>query len=364
MALMNAVAVLVIACPCALGLATPAALMVGLGRGAGLGVLVKSAASLESANRIDTVVLDKTGTLTEGRPVVERIVAGALPEDRLLALAAAAEGGSEHPLARAVIEAARARGLQQLEATRFAATAGGGIEARVDGSAVLVGNRAFLERSGVAVPANALDGSEMTEIHVAADGTWAGGLGLADQVRPEAAEVVRALELSGLEVVMLTGDGEGPARRVADRLGIRRVVASVRPEGKAHVIRTLRSEGRHVAMVGDGVNDAPALAEATLGVAMGGGTDVAAAAADITLLRSDLRGLAHALGLARRTMAVVRQNLVWAFLYNVVGIPLAAGALYGVTGWLLSPMFASLAMSFSSTAVLANSLRLRRMALA
>ena len=364
MALMNAVAVLVIACPCALGLATPAALMVGLGRGAGLGVLVKSAASLESASRIDTVVFDKTGTLTVGRPALVRVVPGSLPEAELLALAAAAEGGSEHPLARAVIEGARARGVHVPAAARFSATAGGGIEAQVAGRTVVAGNRAFLARAGIAAPEDAFGGEPLTEIHVAADGTWAGALGLADPARPEAAEVVRALERAGAEVVMLTGDGEGPARQVAERLGIRRVIAAVRPEGKAHVIRTLRAEGRRVAMVGDGVNDAPALAEATLGMAMGGGTDVAAAAADVTLLRGDLHGVAHALGLARGTMRVVRQNLAWAFLYNVVGIPLAAGALYGATGWLLTPMFASLAMSMSSVLVLANSLRLRRMQLA
>ncbi len=364
MALMNAVAVLVIACPCALGLATPAALMVGLGRGAKLGVLVKSAAAIESASRVDTVVFDKTGTITEGRPEVARIVSDGLAEDRLLALAAAAEAGSEHPLARAVIDAARSRGIQPLTAARFASTAGGGIAAEVDGHAVLAGNRAFLERSGVNVPADALSGEAMTEIHIARDGVWAGALGLADRVRDEARDVVQALQAAGLELILLSGDAEGPARQVAERVGIARVIAGVRPEGKAHVVRTLRAEGRHVAMVGDGVNDAPALAEATVGIAMGGGTDVAAAAADVTLLRDGLQGLVPALGLARRTMGVVRQNLAWAFGYNVVGIPLAAGALYGATGLLLSPMFASLAMSLSSTLVLANSLRLRRMQLA
>jgi Cu+-exporting ATPase len=367
MAVLNAVAVLVIACPCALGLATPAALMVGMGRGAQLGVLVKSAAALEGASRIDTVVLDKTGTLTRGRPEVARILpAEGFTEAEVLSLAAAAEAGSEHPLARAVLSAASTRGLTAGAAESFNATPGQGVEARVGGRTVLVGNRKLLDAKGVAGAAaleKELVAEGQTPVLVAVEGRLAGALGLADTAREEAAESVQALHRMGLRVVMLTGDHEAPAARVARELGIDQVFAGVLPSGKAQVVRTLKAEGRRVAMVGDGINDAPALAEADLGVAMGSGSDVARDAADVTLLRADLRSLPAALGLARSTMRVIRQNLFWAFLYNALGIPVAAGLLYGVTGWLLSPMLASLAMSLSSVSVLLNSLRLRGLSL-
>ncbi|AGC49137.1 copper-translocating P-type ATPase [Myxococcus stipitatus DSM 14675] len=367
MAVLNTVAVLVIACPCALGLATPAALMVGMGRGAQLGVLVKSAASLEGASHIDTVVLDKTGTLTQGRPAVVRIItSGAMTEQDVLALTAGAESGSEHPLARAVVAEAVARGLKVGKPESFTATPGHGVEAMVDGRRVFVGSRRMMERHGVSGSAEAeqaLTSDGQTPVLVAVDGTWVGAIGIADAEREEAASAMQALRNMGMHVVMLTGDHEGPASRVARKLGIDRVFAGVLPEGKAHVVRTLQAEGRKVAMVGDGINDAPALAQADLGVAMGTGTDVARDAAGVALLRSDLRGLPAALGLARSTMGVIRQNLFWAFLYNALGIPVAAGLLYGMTGWLLSPMLASLAMSLSSVSVLLNSLRLRSLRL-
>lgn len=367
MALLNAVAVLVIACPCALGLATPAALMVGMGRGAQLGVLVKSAASLEGASRIDTVVLDKTGTLTQGRPAVVRILtASGMTEEEVLTLAAAAESASEHPLARAVVSEASNRGLKVGTPESFTATPGHGVEAQVGGRRVLVGSRRMLDGQGVSGSEDAeraLTADGQTPVLIAVDGRWVGAIGIADPEREEAATVVQSLRSMGLHVVMLTGDHEGPAGRVARALGIDRVFAGVLPSGKAHVVRTLQAEGRRVAMVGDGINDAPALAEADLGVAMGTGTDVARDAAGVALLRSDLRGLPAALGLARTTMRVIRQNLFWAFLYNVLGIPVAAGLLYGLSGWLLSPMLASVAMSLSSVSVLLNSLRLRRLRL-
>ena len=367
MAVLNAVAVLVIACPCALGLATPAALMVGMGRGAQLGVLVKSAAALEGASRIDTVVLDKTGTLTRGRPEVTRVLAAqGFTEEEVLSLAAAAESGSEHPLARAVVSAASTRGLTTGAAESFNATPGLGVEASVSGRTVLVGSRKLLDTKGVAGAAvleKELVADGQTPVLVAVDGRLAGALGLADTAREEAAESVQVLHRMGLHVVMLTGDHEAPAARVARALGIDQVFAGVLPSGKAQVVRTLKAEGRRVAMVGDGINDAPALAEADLGVAMGSGSDVARDAADVTLLRADLRSLPAALGLARSTMRVIRQNLFWAFLYNALGIPVAAGLLYGMTGWLLSPMLASLAMSLSSVSVLLNSLRLRGLSL-
>ncbi|QSQ12198.1 heavy metal translocating P-type ATPase [Myxococcus landrumensis] len=367
MAVLNTVAVLVIACPCALGLATPAALMVGMGRGAQLGVLVKSAASLEGASHIDTVVLDKTGTLTQGRPVVVRIItSGDMAEQDVLALTAGAESGSEHPLARAIVAEAVARELKVGKPESFTATPGHGVEAMVEGRRVFVGSRRMMERQGVSGSAEAeqaLTSDGQTPVLVAVDGKWVGAIGIADAEREEAASAVQALRSMGMHVVMLTGDHEGPASRVARKLGIDRVFAGVLPEGKAHVVRTLQAEGRKVAMVGDGINDAPALAQADLGVAMGTGTDVARDAAGVALLRSDLRGLPAALGLARSTMGVIRQNLFWAFLYNALGIPVAAGLLYGMTGWLLSPMLASLAMSLSSVSVLLNSLRLRSLRL-
>lgn len=366
-ALIYAVAVLVIACPCALGLATPAALVVGTGRGAELGVLFRDAVALEQASRIDAVALDKTGTLTEGRPQVEAVLTTAhIADSELVALAAAVESGSEHPLGRAVVSAASERGLTIPTATSFHATPGRGIAASIDGQKVIVGSAAYLAAHAVETSdmlTRSLPEKGLTPVLVARDGTLLGALGLADAIRPEAKEAVTALRALGIEPVMVTGDQPAPARRVAEALGIQRVISEVTPEAKAQLVRSLRAEGRRVAMVGDGVNDTPALAEADLGVAMGTGADVAQAAAGVTLLRSDLRLLPTSLRLARATLRVIRQNLFWAFAYNLLGIPLAAGVLSGLLGWSLSPMVASLAMSLSSVSVLLSSLRLKKIAL-
>lgn len=361
--LVHAVAVLVIACPCALGLATPAALLVGTGRGAELGVLFRDAAALERASRIRTVVLDKTGTLTEGRLRVESVApAAGTDEGSLLALAAAVEAGSEHPLGRAIVAEANTRNLAVPQATGFKTTPGRGIRAQVEGRTVLLGSPAFLAAE-LGLDAGELGRTQavagLTPVLIAADGALLGSVGLGDTVRSEARAAIAELRQLGIEPVILSGDLAAPAQRVADQLGIERVLAEATPEAKEQTVRSLRSEGRAVAMVGDGVNDAPALAAADLGVAMGSGTDVAQAAADVTLLRADLRSLPASLRLARATMRVIRQNLAWAFAYNALGIPLAAGVL----GWSLSPMIAGLAMSLSSVSVLLSSLRLRRIAL-
>lgn len=357
-ALVRAVAVLVVACPCALGLATPAALVVGLGRGAELGVLFRDAAALERASRIRTVVLDKTGTLTKGRPQLAALApAPGRDGDTLLALAAAAEAGSEHPLGRALHEEAARRGLSLPAATAFQAAPGHGVRAQVGGQELLVGSPAFLLRErGIAVGEPAPDAAGLTPVAVALDGQLVGVLGLGDTVRDEAAAALTELRALGVEPVMLTGDQAAPAARIAAPLGITRVHAGATPLQKAAHVRALRGAAPGVAMVGDGVNDAPALAEADLGVSLGHGADVAQAAADMTLLRSDLRALPAALRLSRATMRVIRQNLGWALVYNALGIPLAAGVLGGG----LSPMVAGLLMSLSSVSVLLNSLRLRR----
>ncbi|HEU4407759.1 MAG TPA: heavy metal translocating P-type ATPase [Polyangiaceae bacterium] len=363
------VAVLVIACPCALGLATPAAVAVGTGRGAELGVLVKGGAALEAASRVDTVLLDKTGTLTAGKPVLTDVVGvmGEGVDPELLALVASAEQGSEHPVANAVVEGARARGVALRPVEGFRSVAGHGIEARVGGRLVRVGTAGWLRAAGV--DAAALDGEAerlaqhgRTPFFVALDGRLAGVVAVADRPSPEAFGAVRALGAMGIGVAMVTGDRRRTARALADELGIVRVHAEVKPEDKARVVAEERARGRVVAMVGDGVNDAPALAGAHVGVAIGTGTDIAVAAADVALLRGGVGGLVTALRLARATLRTIRQNLFWAFVYNVVGIPIAAGLLYPWTGWLLSPVLASAAMSLSSVSVLANSLRLRRFA--
>ncbi len=360
-----AVSVLIIACPCALGLATPMSIMVGMGRGARAGVLIRDAEALQRLEKVDTIVLDKTGTLTSGKPAVTRIViAEGFGEDEVLALAAAVERASEHPLAQAIVDAALARGLVLAEVEGFDAPAGRGVSARVDTRDVVIGSTRFLDERGIATgalqaEADAIRGQGATAVLVAVAGRLAGVIGVADAVRASSAGVVTALRASGLRIVMLTGDNEATARAVAGPLGIDEVVADVLPDAKAATIERLKREGRVVAMVGDGVNDAPALALADVGIAMGTGTDIAMQSAGLTLLGGDLAGLLRARRLARATMGNIRQNLLFAFLYNGIGIPVAAGVLYPATGLLLSPMLAAAAMALSSVSVIANALRLR-----
>jgi Cu+-exporting ATPase len=366
MALVNSVAVLIIACPCAMGLATPTAVMVATGRGAELGVLIRGGAPLEAAGSIDTVVFDKTGTLTAGRPAVTEILAAAgFSENELLAITASAEAGSRHPLSDALVAEAQRRGLAVGTASRFEAVAGSGVVASVDGRTVLAGRAAWLEDAGVALgdwsdQGRALALRGRTPVFVAVDGAPAGVFGVADPLRDGAREAVAALRALKCEVVLLTGDRRETAEAVAHELGIERFIAEVLPAGKAEEIVKLRAAGRRVAMVGDGVNDAPALSTADLGMAAGTGSDVAIAASDVTIVGSDPRSVTTALALGRATLRTIRQNLVWAFGYNALGIPLAAGVLYPWTGWLLSPIVASAAMALSSVSVVTNSLRLRR----
>ncbi len=358
------VAVLVIACPCALGLATPAAVAVGTGRGAELGVLVKGGATLEAASRIDTVLLDKTGTLTEGKPELTDVVALDGDEVAMLSLVASVETQSEHPIARAIVEGALARGARTVRADRFSSMAGYGIEATVSEQRVRIGTRAWLAEAGVDTSpledrADALASRGRTPSFVAVEGRLAGMVAVADRATAQARATVSALRAMGIDVAMVTGDRERTAWAVAAEVGIERVIAEVTPVEKAAVVAGERARGRTVAMVGDGVNDAPALASADVGVAIGSGADIAMAAADVALLHGGIAKLPVALRLARRTLGNIRQNLFWAFVYNVIGIPIAAGLLYPFTGWLLSPVLASAAMSLSSVSVLLNSLRLR-----
>jgi len=351
---------------------------VGTGRGAEAGILIKNGASLERAQQITTVVLDKTGTVTEGRPQVTDIVVAGDPAvdsgettgpavDELLRIAAAAESRSEHPLARAILEAARARGLADLPVTeRFEAVPGGGLTARIGGNEIVIGTPRFVSERGQAIDATLqsrageLAAQGRTVVVVASAGRGRGLIALADRARPEAEEAIRDLRRMGLSVVLLTGDQEASARAVAREVGIETVRAGVPPDQKAETVARLQGEGGHVAMAGDGINDAPALARADLGIAMGTGTDVAIEAADVTLLRDDLRLVPGAIRLSRQTLRVIRQNLFWAFIFNTIGIPVAAGVLYPFTGTLLNPMFASAAMALSSVLVVSNSLRLRR----
>jgi Cu+-exporting ATPase len=365
MALTTSVAVLVIACPCAMGLATPTAIMVGTGVGAEHGILVKSAAALEQLHRVRTIVFDKTGTLTMGRPEVTDVsVDGMSPEDAL-GMAAAAEQGSEHPLGEAIVRYAKDRGVALPPIEAFETIPGQGVDALAADGRILLGNRTLMEARGIelgpwAARSEALAAEGKTVVSLAFAGRLVGLIAVADVLKPEAPATVAALRALGLEVVMLTGDGRRTAEAIARRAGIDRVLAEVLPEDKARVVATLQGEGQPVAMVGDGINDAPALAQADVGIAMGSGTDVAIEAADVTLMRGDLRGVVGAVGLSRQTIRIITQNLAWAFGYNVVLIPVAAGALYPLWGTLLSPMLAGAAMAFSSVSVVGNSLRLKR----
>ncbi len=365
MALTSAVAVLVISCPCALGLATPVAIMVGTGKGAENGILIKSAESLETLHKVDTVVLDKTGTLTQGKPQVTdlRVLPG-VAEERFLALAAGLETGSEHPLAQAVVAYAARRGVAPAPVEDFRAQHGRGVSARAEGRSLLGGNAAAMEAVGVDVSplkeaAGALAQQGKTPLFFAAGGKPLGLVAVADTVKPTSAQALRELEEMGLEVVMLTGDDARTAKAIADALGVRKVVAQVLPADKEREIARLQKEGHRVAMVGDGINDAPALVRADVGLAIGAGTDVALESADVVLMKSDLRDVPTAIRLSKAVIRNIRQNLFWAFFYNCVGIPLAAGAFYPLLGWQLSPMFGAAAMSLSSVCVVSNALRLR-----
>ncbi len=359
------VSVLVIACPCAMGLATPTAIMVGTGKAAELGILFRQGAALETMARLDTVVLDKTGTLTKGRPELTDVHAFGIPEDEVLSLAAGAEDQSEHPIAQALVSGAKARGLDVPRAASFQAEAGYGIDAEVAGRHVQVGADRYMEKIGV----DAAEGREVAEqlaadartpIYVAIDGKLAAVLGVADPLKESSAEAVRELRALGFEVAMLTGDNKKTAQAIARQAGIERVLAEVLPDQKSKEVKRLQSEGQHVAFVGDGINDAPALAQADVGIAIGTGTDIAIEAGDVILMSGDLRGLVNAARLSRRTLRTIRLNFFWAYAYNVALIPVAAGVLYPVIRLLLNPMFAAAAMSVSSIFVVTNSLRLRR----
>ena len=379
-AMLTAVAVLIIACPCALGLATPTAIMVGMAKGAESGILIRNAESLERAHSVQVVVLDKTGTLTSGRPAVTDVVAVRVSGDALLALAASVERPSEHPIGEAILSAARERGLTISEAKEFTSITGHGVRAEIDGSEVLVGSEALLRQAGVSIDclreeAEALRREGKTVVFVASDGHFSGMIAAADTLKPGACKAVDSLRSIGPEVVMLTGDNPSVAAYMAQKAGIDRFAAEVPPDEKASRIRALQGEGKTVAMVGDGINDAPALAQADVGIAMATGTDVAMESADMTLVGGDLQSVARGISLSRATMKTIRQNLFWAFAYNIVLIPVAAGVLYpvftasGVPGVLspifgefgfLNPVLAAFAMAISSVTVVANSLRLRR----
>ena len=368
-ALLNAVAVLIIACPCALGLATPMAIMVGTGRGALAGVLIKNAEALETLEKVDTVVVDKTGTLTEGRPrVVGVIAARGSSEEQVLRTAATLERASEHPLAAAILAGAKERGVALGEISGFQSRTGKGVTGRVDGREAALGNRALFVELNISVEgldekARGMEAEGQTAMFVAAGGQAVGLIGVADPIKASTQEAIERLHEDGLQVVMLTGDSRATAEVVARKLGIDKLFAGVLPGEKAEAIKKLQEEGHIVAMAGDGVNDAPALSQANVGIAMGTGTDVAIASAGITLLKGDLRGVARARTLSHATMRNIRQNLFFAFVYNSLGVPLAAGVLYPVFGLLFSPILASAAMTFSSVSVITNALRLRHVKL-
>jgi Cu+-exporting ATPase len=361
-ALVNAVAVLIIACPCALGLATPMAIMVGVGRGARAGVLIKNAEALEILEKVDTLVVDKTGTLTEGKPRLTG-VSQALEDDReLFRLAASLERASEHPLAAAIVEAASQRGLQLSQPQEFASVTGKGIRGVVDGRKVAVGSATLMVEVGALHQPGIISGSTMpgtTALCVAIDGNYVGNFSVADRLKPSTPDALRAIKTSGIRIVMLTGDNKIVAAEIAKKLGIDEFEAEVLPEQKLEIIRKLQGQGRVVAMAGDGINDAPALAQADVGIAMGTGTDVAMESGGITLVKGDLTAILRARNLSQATMRNIRQNLFFAFIYNAIGVPIAAGVLYPFFGLLLSPIFAAAAMSFSSVSVITNALRLR-----
>ena len=366
LALLNFVAVLIIACPCAMGLATPTAIMVGTGRGAENGILIKSGESLELIHRISAIVFDKTGTLTQGKPVVTDIVAhNGFRNDQILLWSASIEKSSEHPLGEAIVNAAKEKGIPFVSLENFEALPGHGVRAKIEGKNFLLGNLRWIEENGIALnglrqEAERLAGEGKTPMILSREGMAAGVLAVADTLKPHSQETVTALHRMGLEVLMITGDNEATARAIASEIGIDRVLAEVLPWQKSEQVKKLQNEGKVVAMVGDGINDAPALAQADIGIAIGTGTDVAMESADITLITGDLRAVITAIQLSRRTIRTIKQNLFWAFLYNVLGIPVAAGILYPFWGILLNPMFASAAMAFSSVSVVTNSLRLRR----
>jgi Cu+-exporting ATPase len=368
-ALVNAVAVLIIACPCALGLATPMAIMVGTGRGATAGVLIKNAEALERLEKVDTLVVDKTGTLTEGKPRLVSVTAlEGFTEADVLRLAASLERGSEHPLAAAIVAGAEARGLTLVSPEDFKSMTGQGVTGRIEGHTVALGNEKMMREMGIAIDAIAASADPQrkdghTVMYIAIDGRPAGLIGVADPIKPTTTQAIKMLKDDGINIVLLTGDNRITAAAVAKQLGIDKIEAEVMPDQKAAVVKRLQSEGRVVAMAGDGINDAPALAQADVGIAMGTGTDVAMESAGITLVKGDLRGIAKARHLSRATMRNIRQNLFFAFVYNVLGVPIAAGVLYPVYGLLLSPIIASAAMSLSSVSVITNALRLRRVSL-
>jgi Cu+-exporting ATPase len=381
-ALLTSVAVLIIACPCAMGLATPTAIMVSTGKGAEAGILIRNGEALEKASKVTTVVLDKTGTLTEGKPSVTDVVPLRGGEEELLRLAASVEKGSEHPLGEAIVREAESRGVSLVEARDFQAIPGQGVQAQVNGSKVILGNRVFMESQGRALDGLADMARELslqgkTAMFISDGDGMAGVIGVADTIKPGAPQAITRLKGMGMEVIMLTGDNKATAQAIARQLGVDEVVAEVLPGDKASKVKELQESGRVVAMAGDGINDAPALAQANVSIAMGTGTDVAMESSDVVLMRGDLSALVGVFGLSRKTMGVIRQNLFWAFFYNVALIPVAAGALYpifkdGVPGGLgfffgdagfLNPVLAALAMAFSSVSVVSNSLRLRRLRL-